>query len=287
MHVQVDRRKALMVLGRTALAVGSSGWVFFIWDKLAKLKENRVEIDALFPMWHDIQVIPGKHHPDYGYHPDTQAALERLTPLVPRSLPIHTAPADDLPTADLARDSVLIGGPVANPVSRHLYGYTFERGKLSIEPTVNTGLRWSFYYPYKGKDDPTFSRYVAGELHATMPKAVLDRRASRSSALPLFNKYDPETGLIDSDYLLLTVVPNTLLPYSTGSTVIDVASLQGQGEKVFADILRDNGRRKELSDAVHHRQYFQAFYELPVTHNSTKHETTPGVPRLRDVYILD
>lgn len=280
-----DRRRALLVLGKAA-QVGLSGAVFFVWNKLAEFRESPVAVEDVFPMWADIQVVPGEQNPNYGYHPDTQIALDRLTPLVPRSGRVVVATSDDLPNRDLARDLLLIGGPVSSADSRNLHGHTFENGKLSPLPTGETGFRWRFWYPYGSQGDPSFSRYVKGELRTTMPKALIDRRAMGLTAKPQFSKYDPETGLVLSDYLLVTVVPNTFLTSATGRTIIDIASLHGQGEKVFPDVLRDHDRRKELFQAVNHKQYFQALYELPISHDLWKKETTPGPPELKDVWVF-
>jgi hypothetical protein len=274
-----------MVAGK-CLRDGGHGWIFHLWDELAHLKSSKVEIHDLFPMWSDVQVVPGTQHPIDGYSRDVKVALDRLTPLVPRSHPVITAGVHDLRPADLAGDLVLIGGPVVNTISRSLHGYTFKNNKLSVCPVKSTHLRWCFSYPFKGPDDPSFSRYVNSEIRKTMPKAIMDRHASGVLKMPRFSKVDYDSGRICSDFLLVTVVPNTRLRSSTGSTIIDVADLQGQGDKVFADLLRDNDRRRELIEAVHRKRYFQALYELPVTHDDRMRETKPGVPRLLDVHII-
>jgi len=287
----VDRR-AFLALGKVIGLAGINGWVFFMYKKLEKLEpssanleQSEVEIEDLFPMWPDVQVVPGSHHPVDGYHPDIQIALERLTPLVPRIDPIVTAGADALPPADLSRDLVLIGGPVSNVISLSLHGYKYTGDKISVSPERNTGLRWCFHYPFPSDDDLPYSRYVDGKLRTTMPKALVDTHASGYLAKPQFCKTDPQ-GRIEFDYLLLTVVPNSIRSNFTGSTIIDVADLQGQGDKVFADVLRDSASISELAEAVNGKRYFQALYEVPVAHDDSQCATTPATPRLLDVHLL-
>jgi len=284
-------RRQFMALGKTLRrGIASVAGVFIIWDHLwehlKNLKPYTVELDELFPMWPEIQVVPGTHHPVDGYHSDVRIALERLTPLVPRFDPIVVARADELPRADLARDLVLIGGPVTNAISLRLHGYEYSNEKISNRPTRKTTLRWCFHYPRKRRNDPSNSRYVAGKLRATMPKALVDRQATGDLALPRYCRVDPETGRIQSDYLLLTVMPNSVLGRSTGFTIIDVADLHGQGDKVFADVLGDDSSRKELAEAVSGKRYFQALYEVPVTHDDANRTTSPGTPTLLDYQVL-
>jgi excisionase family DNA binding protein len=278
-------RRAFLALGK-AVAIGSSGWIFVLYQKLEKIRSSPVEVSDLFPRWPDIQVVPGSHHPVDGFHPDIQIALERLAPLVPRVDPVVIAGADALPPADLARDLVLIGGPISNSISLDLHGYQYDRDKISVQPVRNTGLRWCFYYPNQCDDDPQFRRYVAGKLRATKPKALMDRCASGMLSQPRFSAVERGTDRIQSDYLLVTVVPNTLARSATGSSIIDVADLCGQGDKTFGDLLRDADSRRELALAVKGRPYFQALYEVSVTHDDAKAETTPGAPRLVDVQVL-
>ena len=279
-------RKCLNVAG-PALVVGFHGYVFHLWEKYEHLKHSRVPLQDLFPMWETVQVVPGTHHPVFGYHHDVQMALENLVPLVPRSHPVVTARLKDLRPANKAGNLVLIGGPITNDISLRIHGYEFDKNmKISIKPVGNTGLRWLFYYPFKRPDDPSFSRYDEGMLRETMPKAIMDQRASGMLAAPRFSGVDYSTGMITSDFLLVTVIPNTLLRSSTGSSIIDIADLHGQGDKVFAELLRDNDRRRELHESVGRQRYFQALYEVPVTHDESTRETTPGSPRLLDVQVL-
>lgn len=284
-------RRAALASGARAVAgkfllAGAGGWVFIAWDGLKARWAAEVEVNDLFPRWAEVQVVPGRHHPIDGYPPDVKIALDRLTPLIPRSHPVVTVGLDHLPSANLAGELVLIGGPVANMLSRQLHGYRFSNNKLSVRPMRKTGFRWCFSYPYRKAEDPHFSRYIGGELRETMPKAIIDLHGTGPMAVPRFSAVDPESGKIRSDFLLLTVTPNTLLRYSSGSSIVDVTDLQGQADKVFADLLLDDGRRVELAKAVRRKRHFQALYEVPVMHDDRKRETRPGVPTLIDVHVL-
>lgn len=279
------RRKALMALGKF-FCLGMSGWIFVCYDKLQPyLSQRLVEIEDLFPWWPDVQVVPGSHHPVYGYHSDVRIALEQLTPLLRVTKPLLVRELNELPSSDLARDLLLIGGPVANAISLKVHGYQYSGKKISVDRVEDTGLRWSFHYPYKTDDDPSYSRYVDGRLEPKMPKALVDHHASAPLAQPRYCPIDSHTGRIRGDYLLVTVVPNKLTSYSTGSTIIDVADLQGQGDKVFP-ILLDDSHRGELAGAVKGKSYYQALYEVAVKHDDEFCVTFPGPPRLIDVHIL-
>ncbi len=277
-------RRNFLAIGTTFLITAFSGGAFFMLDFLDKLKSEAVEVEDLFPYWSEVQVVPGQQHPVFGFHPDTKNALESLAPLARRSEPLVTGGLDSSPRPDPSRELVLIGTPITNPISTRLHGYRFEGPKISVQPNRDTGLRWCFYYPIQRYNDPLSIRYVYGEPQPTMPKAIRDRKASKPLTQNLFSRHD-DAGFIRSDYLLLTVVPNSLLGQSTGSTIIDVSDLQGQGTKTFAKILRSSDKRKELAKAVKGKRYFQALYEVPVSHDFNEYTTTPGEPKLNDVHI--
>jgi excisionase family DNA binding protein len=282
---QVDRRQLLTVIG-AVFASGVSGWMTFVWDRLARFGENRVDVEELLPCWRTVQVSVGMHHTVEGYHPDTQEALQTIAPHIVRSDRVIVDGSDSFPTVDPYRDLLLIGGPATNLLSRRLHGYSSVGKKLSERPTLSTGLRWCFFYPQPSEHDPDFSRYVRGELRRTMSKALLDCRAQGLLAEPRYCRFEKTHGRVLSDFLLLTVMPNKLENHASGFYVIDVADLHGQGNKVFARIVGDSQRRKELSEAVGRKRYFQALYEVPVMHSPIHCKTSPGTPKLLDVHVL-
>jgi len=289
----------LAVAAGKALISGIDGWVFVLWDKLRETSKDPVEtskiksiveISDLFPTWSEFQIVPGTHHPIEGYAPDVRTALERLEPLVPKSDPVVFVAAADLRLAITNRDMVLIGGPITNLLSRQVHGYRFHKrkNKIDVRPFKKTGLRWCFEYPYPSSHDQTIIRYAGGVLKVTtLPKGIVDLNVKTAAlAEPRFSRVDPENGLLESDYLLLTVVPNTMGNQSTGCTIIDVADLHGQGDKIFADLLDNPEYRKELANAVEGSRFFQALYEVPVRHDTNRQETTPLNPKLLDVHRL-
>jgi hypothetical protein len=289
------RRAVLMAIGKIAgvAAVGSvSGTaakraVFFLWDKL-EARVADVDVADLFPEWRDAQVVPGRHHPVDGFHPDIVDALRELAPLIPRAdLPIVLGSDADLPSANPRGNLVLIGGPISNVLSSRLHGHHFDGRKISVNPVTSTSLRWHFHYPFPRDDDPPFSRYVGGSLREkTMAKALVDSHSSGALGMPRFSKVDNDTGRIESDLLLITVLPNTLGSRATGATIIDVADLQGQGDKAFAVVLQDHLLRRELYNATKGKRYFQALYHVPVLHDDASRTTRPGMPQLADIHVL-
>lgn len=283
-------RRGFLAFGKTflwaAATAGMSGWGVAVCDKINEGELRPVDVADLLPSWADIQIVPGSHHPVLGYHPDIQIALDRLARIVPRTLPVVGRSVNELPLPDFGRDLILVGGPVSNVLSEQIHGYSFHGDKISPMPFRETGLRWCFHYPHKSDSDPLLRRYVAGEVRPSMPKGVVDLNAHSPLDCPMYPSYDPETERIQSDYLLVTVLPNQFGARSTGATLIDVADLQGQGDKAFACIMEKEELRRELGTRVGRNRYFQALYRVAVHHDDHLRETTPGAIELIDVEVF-
>jgi hypothetical protein len=75
-------------------------------------------------------------------------------------------------------------------------------------------------------------------------------------------------------------LPNADDRGSLGGTIIDIGDLHGQGDKLFAQILRDNATRRELKRRIGRGRYFQALYEVDVRHDDASMLTEPTGARL-------
>ena len=263
-------------------AVGSGVLGNFAYDALVK-KEVTVDLLDLFPSFDKTQLVPGSHHPAEGFHPDVLAALNGLAPILNGLQPTKYVEFRSLPAPDLSKDLLLLGGPISNELSLKLHGHTFSGKKISPLPNQRSGFRWHFFYPEPTFGEPAYSRYVSGQLLPKMRKAIVDTRAPSNANV--FDSRCGDDGLISTDYLLITVQPN---PFANGngSTVVEVADLQGQGDKAFSRLLANDAARRELQTELRSSRHFQALYEVPVVHNSSRAETMPGIPKLRGIAPL-
>ena len=279
-------RRELVVAGLTA-AIGSTvDRVFAIFDGLADQVRPSPGIQELIPAWNELQIIPGKHHPNLGPHPDILDAADHVVPLMARPGGVMPLPLEQLPEIDYARDLLLIGGPISSSVSRRLHGYRLVSRKMSQAPVERTGFRWQFYYPKASNSDPANRRYVRGESVSTMPKGIVDTAARGRLALPRLSRVDPDSGFIESDFLLVTIVPSPTPRKAPGRVIVDIADLQGQGDKTFGGLISNAAARRELLTELGNERFFQALYEVPVTHNHKRRISIPGTPKLIGVELL-
>lgn len=278
-------RRLVVVAGLAKwLGAAATGGVVgnFAYDALTK-REEKVELLHLFPSFDATQLVPGSHHPEEGFHPDVLAALNGLLPML--NALRRTTPVDFkmLPVPDRSKDLLLLGGPISNELSRELHGHAFTGSKISPLPTRRSGFRWHFFYPDLVAGEPPYSRYVSNTFRSTMRKALVDTKAPSSARL--VDSRTGADGFIANDYLLITVQPNSVVEGS-GTTIVEVADLQGQGDKAFATVLATEALRRELHSGIKAAKSFQALYEVPVQHNNLKRTTSPGVPKLVGLQLL-
>lgn len=277
----IKRRLVVMAgpmrwLGATTLGVVGN----FAYEKLFK-REDPVEAFDLFPSLSQAQLIPGSHHPDEGFHPDIYDALSALTAKLVTSKPYTSLDFQSLPAPNKGGHLLLLGSPISNELTLQLHGHTFAGRKISVNPSNRSGFRWHFCYPESEARELSYSRYVFGRLEPKMRKIIIDERAPISA-----NEYSSscnDDGTISNDYLLITVQQNTFSKGS-GTSIIEVSDLQGQGAKAFPMILENEAARRELKSKLGASKYFQALYEVPVAHDSIKRTTSAGLPKLVDVF---
>lgn len=279
---QITRSEFAKKIASNVAYAGISGWMFFVCDKLILGDASKSDVAELFPSWHESWLVPGSHHPKQGLHPDVEQAANNLLPLFPKLHDARRLALDELPNPNFSDDLLLIGGPVSSALSMHVHGHRFHGTKISERPVRNTQLRWQFHYPSAKAADPKFLRYMNETLRPTMVKGIVDTKASGELAMPFYSRIDHDQR-ITSDYLLITVVRNRFAKISSGSTIIDIADLHGQGDKAFASIMDSSSARRELASALKGKKYFQALYEVRVKHDDSTRRTFPGAARLLDV----
>lgn len=281
-----SRRGALAWVGIGAIASqGISGWGTWAWEKWSK---RVIDVDPLeiFPSFASTQLSKGEHHPERGFHSDVRVALDEMTSILIARRSATELPLEALPEVNRDGNIILLGGPISNELTRELHGHTISpEKKVSKLPNSRMGFRWHFGYPEQSTADPTFGRYVDGVFARTWPKFVIDTKANTDSTRYLESGYDPQTGLITSDYLLITVQPNTLGSHATGNTIVEISDLQGQGDKAFPRLLQNPNAMRDLADAVKGMRHFQALYSVPVKHITNK-STEPELPERIGVFNL-
>ncbi|WP_149303165.1 helix-turn-helix domain-containing protein [Pareuzebyella sediminis] len=284
------KNRATLVLGFLGSMIGTVPAI--VWDEYKGLDDknlSKTEIRSVFNFWDKITLHPGQTHPKWGgLHPDVKHASREIVKLTELPEDALFVGYDGLPDTEKQGNLLLIGGPISNDLSCELHGYKFlNENKISIKPSKNIGTRWSFYFPVPEKGDLLgFSRFVEGEEIKTWPKAIEDNQLKGAAKGPIFSPFDPHTGRIISDFLLITVVPNQLTKYSSGSTIVDVADLHGQGNKAFSQIISNKDRLKELMDAVDGKRYYQALYEVFVSHDDYQKTTNIKKIELVDRFFL-
>ena len=222
-RTQLNKRQVVMAGSLTLLkwlggATASGVIGNFAYDKIPK-SNTHIELEDLLPSFSQSQLVPGSHHPEEGFHPDVYDALCGLTSILVGPNPTQCVNFIDLPVPSRSGNLLLLGGPISNELSRELHGHTLVNKKISILPTIRSGFRWHFYYPQSVPGEPPYSRYVSGRLEPKMRKAIIDTKAP-DSAKEIDSQCGAD-GLIATDYLLITVQPNTLVRGSGTSIILD------------------------------------------------------------------
>lgn len=246
------------------------------------------DIKDLFGFWNELNLFPGSAHPKFkkGFHPDVAEAQNSISSLMETSGKVEFRPLNECLKLPSNENYLLVGGPISNELSRKLHGYSLNGQKISNNPVHTNKFRWHFHYPNPSADDVRYSRFVNGAETSTQPKAIVDKLATRGNRKYILPQIYPGSERISTDYLLITVVENIINGYSTGKHLIDVADLNGQGNKAFAMIMADKERRKELKNSVNEKPYFQALYEVEVLHDDFNKITSLGKVSLRDIHLL-
>lgn len=247
-----------------------------------------VDIEDLFRYWDELNLYQGAAHPKHanGSHPDVAEAQSEISRFMEGRGNVEFRPWEECLRLSYDNNFLSVGGPISNDISRKIHGYRLIDQKISIEPMIKTDFRWHFHYPESSENDPKYFRFVQGQEVPTMAKGIYDRSPGLGGRKILYPGTYPESQRILKDYLLLTVVENQLGGKPTGKHIVDIADLNGQGNKLFPKIMADKERRKELSKEVKGKPYYQALYEVEVEHDEYNMITYLGDYKLCGVHLL-
>jgi hypothetical protein len=166
---------------------------------------------------------------------------------------------------------VLVGSPEAEGVARLAYGYRRREdglGMAHVDPPVDLPFRWE---EDGSQIEAVYHRFVEGRGLVARPNwPIVDQRGAERRLFPRVGN----DGLLQSDYLLVTKVPNylTRTGFESGRSLITFAGSHGTGTRAVELLMRDRAalRRvaEELTPDVH---AFQLLFEVgDMLHDSTE-----------------
>lgn len=233
----------------------------------------------------------GTNHPLYVVgepHPDDRAALIGIAG-------DHVADAfskdslhvtEDL-HASLREGLVLVGSPEAEAVSRLAFGYEAKISQGGMRYTGET-----LDLPYRWEEDldlveARYARFVPGKGRVNRPNwPVVDQRRGHGQSIYPRVRRD---GLLDTDLLLITRVPNflTRMGYQQGRSIVSIAGSHGTATRAISLVLRDLGLLRELNEYLSPGDdAFQILIEVGgIVHDPHRGSRATKI-RLRDVQII-
>ncbi|MGW5011595.1 hypothetical protein ACWEOR_05695 [Micromonospora chalcea] len=232
------------------------------------------------------------HHPLYKRgdpHPDDLAAFITMAGHdIAEAEEAGTLALLDKVEVALSEGLVLIGSPEAEAVTRLAFGY--ERRKDAL------GMRYrgcTLELPYRWEEDRTtvkaeYERFVPGMGRARRPNwPIIDQ--SRGSPRPIFPVV-ANTGLLHTDFLLITKVPNflTSVGYECGRSIVSVAGTHGTGTRSIELMLRDRTLLGQIRAGIpDDAQAFQVLLEATDIQHDAERGSRAKRLRLRDVQVFE
>ncbi len=243
---------------------------------------------------HNISFRSDNVHPayDHGHRvgPDNAEALRALagTALVAADARDKLLLASDV-FASLADSHVLVGGPVAEGLTRIVFGYAPEQANPAQPSSARlTADILPASLPYglmcdKELLSATAARYVRGvEGVVRQPNWYVSDSDGRPVRRPVT---ESTTGLLASDLLLITRVPNflSLEGLDAGHFLLSIAGTHGIGTRSIDLVFRDEEVLRTLTVKLQsHPEAFQVLIEA----SSVKHHPAKGSVATR-VRVLD
>jgi hypothetical protein len=148
--------------------------------------------------------------------------------------------------------------------------------------------------PYRWHEDPrsvttTCGRFVPGAGLVERPNWPLIHALDNGSQASFFPLVD-RSGLLQSDWLVVTVVPNFLSAagLASGRTIISVAGVHGTGTRAIANVLRDKKLLVEIDDRLRARpRHFQLVFEITKLRHDARRGSRPTEVRLHAAVSLE
>lgn len=266
----LDRRAILRAAAAVfggGLVGGSVAWVHeALGDPRRALPER---LERIFPL-REAALVPGNANLDSlrQMHPDINDALGAMFELFRGPADVSMTVQNTLPVRPDG-DLVLVGGPVSSLSSRAWRGFAAvgPDGAFVQVKAPAQRLRWEFCYHGIDWHGPAPRRYLSSQEKDSRPKWIIDREGGG----PVPYARDTESGFLDEDLLLVTVIRNPFAGPETSKPtwLVDVADLFGQGDKAFGSIMADPHHVAALHRQVeaHGCRAFQALYRVPIDHD--------------------
>jgi hypothetical protein len=175
--------------------------------------------------------------------------------------------------ADLNEGMVLIGSPEAEALTRLLFGYRKLPGHLGVEY-----LGGVIDLPYRWQEDTRYisaqcQRFVRGRGLVSRPNwPIIDNSGSApKSVYPIVTN----DGFLDSDFLLITRVPNFLTSRAqqSGRFIVSVAGVHGVGTRAIGLALRS---RKVLTEIAAQIDQGTEAFQILLEARSIVHDPARG-----------
>jgi hypothetical protein len=222
-------------------------------------------------------------------HPDNLAALQTLAGYDIAAAASHGAlTLEPSPTTEISNDLVLIGSPMAESLSRAVFGYIPEPGVQDslglVSPPVT--LHWTWELSAGAyKRARAARRHVPGKGVSARPNWALNGPTSR--AIP---RLDSE-GFVVEDYLLITKLRNFLGEHDVegGRFVVSVGGTHGIGTRGVELLIRDSNLLTHVSDLVgaFESPCYQALFQVSNIQHSARRGSSGRSIQLVDVREVD
>jgi hypothetical protein len=229
-HMQLREREAEATrAARALLGIGSPGEVAY--------RHSSTHSDF----------TPGKFHPD---NTDALSAAADLD-IVRAGRDGRLRLLDRSGVVDVEKSMVLIGSPVAEALSRDLFGYQpaegLDNGLRLTQSPVDLPFRWQLD-PEGIDPGATATRFVRGHGPAARPNwRIVSERDGR-----LFIPAVDNDGWLRTDYLLVTRLRNfiTRAAWQRGSFVVSFGGAHGTGTRAVDLLLRDEQLLRQIAERL-------------------------------------
>ncbi|MDQ7904113.1 hypothetical protein RB614_06195 [Phytohabitans sp. ZYX-F-186] len=232
------------------------------------------------------------HHPLYKRgepHPDDLAAFVTMAGYdIARAHDAGVLAMLDRVEVSLDDGLVLIGSPEAEAVTRLAFGYTRKAGAGGMR-FVSTPVK----LPYRWEEDRTlvsaqYERFVPGAGRARRPNwPIIDETSG--SARPIFPVVS-NSGLLHTDLLLITKVPNFLTPvaYESGRSLVSVAGAHGPGTRSVELLLNDRRLLGQIREGIPEgAQAFQVLLDATDIRHDPRSGSIAKTLRVRDIKVFE
>lgn len=262
----------LYVVGVPLLNEGQAKVTRLIETAKSALADADYQNDLIFSVFGDFRknakFTPGTAHylfPNQ-MHPDdviTGAVLEKVGSLGIANLKIVD---NFFALRDLEGTIVALGSPMSNFLSRAILAYQFVSANPEdgIKRVENKGF---FELPFEYVMDAIqlrttgamANRMIGGRIHS-VPNWSVWSAAEKNMLVPLVD----DDGQLQSDYLLITVLPNIFSrkSYDAGDRIVIFGGAHGVATKAVDLLFREAELLGHLRDKVKNSPYWQAVFKV-------------------------